>query len=279
MSRRPIAAGLVAVALCAPAGVAARPGSSSTPGPSQRADLTVNIAPPPGVYVGQPGTYQVTVANVGRREASGVELVLTLPRTSTSPQVFVLGTLGTHDGRCALGGTHLECALGTLSRGATTTVAFTIALPQSSAALVVGASVTSASAEATTSNNSDSDTAYLLHPLVPVAAGETAHVDHCTGTDLTSFFECELFPSSISSHELQFLAGGVIAFIGAPASSYHGTWDQTAGDDRLRLDYYDGTTHEATFDGWAVGPDRCFEGVTQFYPPSGYVAPYRVCMP
>ena len=68
----------------------------------------------------------------------------------------------------------------------------------------------------------------------------------------------------------------MIAFIGAPAS-YWGTWAQTGGNDRLQLEYYDGTSNVASFSGFAVGND-CFEGVTIFHPASPYVAPYRVCM-
>lgn len=240
------------------------------------ADLTVNVVQPAGVYVGDPGTYRVVVANTGNRQADVVRLTITLPRTHTSPTVYVLGNLGARDARCMPSGTNLDCPLGTLARNSSTNVDFTIALPQSSAPIVVAASVTTQSAELTTGNNSDSESASLLHHPTPVNVGDAAHVDHCTGTGLTSFFECALFPSSISSHDFQVLSGGMIAFVGAPAS-YWGTWSQAAGSARLLLEYYDGASHEATFDGYAVG-SRCFEGVTVFYPPSAYVSPYRVCL-
>lgn len=240
------------------------------------ADLTVNITGPAGVYVANPGTYQVLVANTGTKSAAGVMLTIALPRTHTSPVVHVLGTLGARDGRCTPSGTNLSCPLGSMPKNTSTVVTFTIALPQSSAPLVVGATVVTSSAELSTTNNNDSDTAHLLHPLTTVSAGQTAHVEHCTGTGLTSFFECVLYPSSISSHDFQVLSGGTLAFIGAPAS-YWGTWSQSAGGDRLLLEYYDGTSNEATFDGYAVGND-CFEGVTVFHPTSPYVAPYRVCL-
>lgn len=136
--------------------------------------------------------------------------------------------------------------------------------------------MTTSSAEVTTTNNSDTDTAFLLHPFTAVTVGDLGHVEHCTGTALTSFFECQLYPSSISFHDIQFLSGGIVAFIAAPPG-FSGTWSQSAGLDRLRLEYYNGTSLEATFDGWAV-VGRCFEGVTVFNPPSAYVAPYRVCL-
>lgn len=263
-----IGLGLVAMAVSA---------SSAFAGPVvNKADLTVNITAPAGIYVGQPGQYEVRVANTGTKDASTVSLTIALPRTNTSPSVSVLGNLGAFDGRCARSGTNLVCALGTLRKGRSIPVRFTIELPQSSAPLVVGASVTTPSAERSTTNNTDSDTAYLLHPLQPVSVGDTSHNEHCTGRNLTSFFECELYPSSIASHDIEYQADGLLAFVGAPAS-YWGTWSQSAGGDRLLLEYYDGASNEATFDGYAVG-DGCFEGLTTFHPASVYVAPYRVCL-
>lgn len=268
MKVRTCGLGLAALALSA---------SSALAGPVvSKADLTVNITAPAGIYVDQPGEYEVLVANTGTRDASTVALTIALPRTHTSPTVTVLGTLGSFDGRCTRSGTNLQCTLGTLRKGASTPVRFTIELPQSSAPLVVDATVTTTSAERTTTNNVDSDTAFLLHPLTAVTAGRTSHNEHCTGTGLTSFFECELYPSSISSHDVQYQSGGTLTFLNAP-STYWGTWSQAGGGDRLVLEYYDGTTLQATFDGHAVGAD-CFEGVTTFHPASSYVAPYRVCL-
>ncbi len=244
--------------------------------PQSAADLTVNITPPPGAYVAVPGEYRVDVANRGNKQADAVVLTIALPRTNTSPQVHVLGALGAYDSRCARSGTNLVCPLGSLRKSAQATVRFTIELPQSSAPLVVTATVVTSSAESSTTNNMDSDTAFLLHPDTVVAVGDDAHVEHCTGTGLTSFYECELFPSSISFHDFEFVSPTQIAFVDAPPS-YWGTWNQNDGDHRLKLEYFDGASHEATFDGWAVGGD-CFEGVTTFEPPSQYVAPYRVCL-
>lgn len=285
MRIRPIVLGLAAVAASAVSLTGAweevAPQSSGgrfiTNAPA-KADLTVDITAPAGVYVGDPGQYQVRVSNIGRRDASTVRLVIALPQTNTSPQVHVLGTLGAYDNRCSRIGTTLNCTLGTLAKNATTNVLFTIALPQSSAPIVIGASVTTTSAEVTTANNNDSDTAHLLHLFFPVSVGETAHVEHCTGTNLTSFFECMLYPSSISSHDISFDAGGMVSFIGQ-GPQYWGTWNQNAGDDYLALEYYDGASLAATFNGRSVGPTRCFEGVTTFDPPSQWVAPYRVCLP
>ncbi len=247
------------------------------PAAPRRANLAVNITAQTGVYVGQPAQYAVVVANIGNKDANDVRLIVTLPRTHTSPTVHILGVLSAYDNRCTVSGTNLDCQLDRVRKNTSTSVSFTIALPQSSTPLVIGASVTTSSPEGPTTNNNDSETANLLHPLWPVDVGETAHVQHCTGTALTSFYECMLYPSSISSHDISFDSGGLVSFINQ-SGSYWGTWDQSAGDDRLVLEYYDTGSHEATFDGYAVGPTRCFEGVTTFYPPSQYVAPYRVCV-
>ncbi len=100
---------------------------------------------------------------------------------------------------------------------------------------------------------------------------------HCTGgASLTSFFECELFPSSISSHETIFDAGGTITFIAAPAG-YTGTWTHPPSQNRLQFDYADGTGVVATFDGRGVDA-KCFEGKTVFRG-SPYVSLYEVCFP
>jgi hypothetical protein len=240
------------------------------------ADLTVSIAAPTGVYVYDTGRYQVAVSNIGRKNASSVRLSVALPSTHTSPQVHVLGTLGAYDGRCSRSGTDLVCLLGGLARGASTTVFFDIALPQSAAPLVVEARVSSSSAESSTSNNLDSETASLLHPALAVVGPVDALNQHCTGTGLTSFFECALFPSSISSHEIRFEAGGSITFLNPPAPGYTGTWSQPAAD-RLTFTYSDGSGPVASFDGYAVDGD-CFEGLTIFFPASPYVSPYSVCL-
>lgn len=266
-----IVLGLAAVALSSSAFAGPRPSGGSA------ADLTVNITPPAGVYVGTPGQYSVVVANSGNKNADGTVLTIDLPSTGTSPYVHVLGDLGARDSRCALSGTDLVCSLGTVRRGTSTTVLFTIALPQSSQPLVVSADVDTITAERSDTNNSDSDTAYLLHPAFFASAGQDAHVEHCTGTNLVSFFECELYPSSISSHDFQFQAGGTLVFTNPSGTTYHGTWSQDPLGQQLHLEYFDGTTKEAEFDGWAVGGD-CFEGVTQFFPASAYVSPYRVCV-
>ncbi len=238
------------------------------------ADLAVNLSAPTGASVYEPGGWDVAVANIGNKTANNVVLTIDLPETMTSPTVWLMGTLGAYDGRCVRAGATLSCSLGALKRHKTTNVAFTLALPQSSSPLTITATATTSSSESGLANNTSARTAALLHPALAVVAGDAALNEHCTGTNLTSFFECELYPSSISAHDVEFLAGGALFLPVAP--SYSGSWSQPAAD-RLVFAYFDETnTLVASFDGWAVDQD-CFEGLTTF-PGSTWVSPYSVCL-
>ncbi len=238
------------------------------------ADLTTSITAPTSVAVDATGRYQVTVRNIGNKSASNVALAVTLPATNTSPQVFVMGTLGAFDSRCTRSGRTLNCALGSLARTKQTTVFFDIALPQSSAPLVLSAQASTISPENSTSNNGASRTASLVYPPLTVGAGSAAVNLHCTGTALTAFFECTLFPSSISSHDTVFQAGGVLTFPSAPAS-YTGTWSQPSANS-LVFTYFEDGLPVADFVGNAVDAN-CFEGLTTF-PDSTWVSTYSVCL-
>ena len=251
------------------------PAQAAPPAPKPNADIAVALTQPAGVSVGQPGVYSATVTNLGPKTAEGVSLTIALPRTNTSPTVLVMGTLSGIDGRCARTGTNLVCAIGSLRKGSSTTVQYTIALPQSSAPLVTTASATTSSGDSSAANDSDTEVANLLHPSTPVVVGKTAQADHCTGTALTSFFECAAFPSSISSFQFVFGVGGAVTLIGAPVG-YGATWSQVAGTERLSLQFTDGGLPAGSFDGWAVS-SSCWEGLTTF-PGSTWVSPYKVCM-
>jgi hypothetical protein len=235
-------------------------------------DLKVDITEPAGTYVYAPAAYSVKVSNIGNKSAASVQLTIELPRTNTSPQVFVMGTLGTYSPTCSKVGTNLICNLGSIARNTFKSANFNIALPQSAAPIQFKASVTTTSLENSTSNNSDTEVADLLNYATTVLPGQFSTNEHCTGTGLVSFFECECFPSSIMSHDIQFLAGGVIEIVGQPG--YSGIWWQPASDE-LRMEYYEGTDLVAEFHGHGVD-SGCFEGLTHF-PSSSYVSPYRVC--
>lgn len=238
------------------------------------ADLVTTINQPSGVSVYDSATWSVQVANVGNKGASNVTLSIQLPRTNTSPTVYVMGTVGTMSTGCSRSGTVITCNLGTVAKGSSSTKSFAITLPQSVGTLDFSATATTTSAETNTANNTDTDIASLLYYDNPLS-GDTAMVnDHCTGTGLEAWYECTLFPSSISSHGTTLNGDGTISF-GPEGEGYTGSWEQPT-DDSLLFTYYDPENNPvAYFEGDGV-LDGCFEGLTTF-PGSSYVAPYSVC--
>lgn len=238
------------------------------------ADIQVQVPAPAAVHVYDTTDYDIVVSNIGNKKAYGVQLVIELPETNTSPQVYVMGTTSGVDPRCSPSGTTLVCNLGDIARNAGTTVSFGIELPQADEELAVTATATSNGAENSLANNADTDVAPLLNYAVAVQPGDLATNRHCTGTGLASFFECELFPSSLSDHQHEFLAGGLIAIPGEPA--YSGTWSQPTVDSLVFTYEELGVGVVAEFEGWGTSPD-CFEGITTF-PGSAYMSPYEVCI-
>ena len=267
--------------------LAASPALAAPPAPN----LSVNISAPvsaPNVYAY--AVYTVNVANIGNRDADGVNLTIQLPKTNTSPQVYTMGTLGAFDGRCALGGavgtaagTKLVCTLGTVRKSRSTDVTFNMALPEKTGALVIDATATTTTTpETNPANNSASRTAILNYYTHTINTAATYTNQHCTGTGLTAFFECTLFPGSLTSHPSQFSggpAGGTITLPGQP--DYDGVW-ALAGQ-TLTFSYRQISTNTvvAEFSGRGVPSTGCFEGLTRFPDGSGgystYVAPYHVC--
>lgn len=238
------------------------------------ADVAVTVAAPSGKYVYETGRYTVTVKNIGNKSASNVTVSVTLPQTHTSPTVYVMGTVGAMKAGCTRSGRTITCPVGTVNRGVSTQVWFDLALPQNSVPLSIGAAVSTTSVENVggAANNSTTVTPALLNYPVVVGPTFVATNDHCTGTNLTSYFECTLFPSSIASHETVFNTGGTLSFVDAPAS-YTGDWYQSSSS-HLHFRYYEDNVLVAEFDGRGTTPD-CFEGITTFG--STYVSPYEVC--
>ena len=255
---------VLALCLVAPATALAGPGF----------DLSVTHAAP-SVRYGDVGRHVVSVRNAGPKSASGVSLNVKLPRTGTSPQVYVLGELGARDARCAVSGTELNCALGTLGKGATTNVWFDFAQVYSTRSLSIVDRVSTAVADANPANDSVTvalrATAYEV-AIVPAAPASNAH---CTGSaTLSSFHECELFPSSVSVHDTVFEAGGAVSFPGI-TGAYTGDWSQPTPS-TLVFRYFEDGALVASFSGEGVSP-ACFDGLTTF-PGSAYVSPYHVCL-
>ena len=243
------------------------------------ADVSVTLSQTATVDVYTTSRFNVVVKNVGNQTASGVAVSIQLPVTHTSPQVYVMGALGARSANCTPVGTKLNCTIGTLKRNITSTVFYEIMLPQNAGPLVMTATATPTDSKPT--NNTASITAALLNPNVPVVAPRTARVRHCTGQGLTSFFECTLFPSSLSWHEIQLNGDNTVTFLnsdqGAPPPDAGGTWIQNAAN-RLELHYTDSSGPAADFDGYGVSAGSCFEGRTTFPGGGAYVSLYEVCL-
>lgn len=238
-------------------------------------DLTTSISAPSGTYVYQTGRYTVTVNNIGNQTANSATVTIALPRTGTSPQVYVMGTLGAKSAGCTTSGTNLVCTLGNIRARRSTSVYFDIALPESTSSLAITATAATTSSENSSTNNETTVVPSLSNYLVNFSGSAVVNNRHCTGTGLTSFFECELFPSSLSEHEATLNADGSISFPAEYGPEYGGTWFSDS-DDYLSFSYTEFGVVIAEFEGWGVSAN-CWEGITTFVG-SSYVSAYEVCL-
>ncbi len=261
---------LLALALTAQDASAGRGGRGGGGGAS--ADLETTLSLPAAFDVDVSDTVSITVENVGNGSANSVVVDIDLPETNTSPTVHVMGDLDNIDSACVQSGTTLSCSLGRLKAGRSATVSFDIALPQSAGSLDFSATASTTSTDSNASNNADDDSAVVLYPDLAITSQAFIINRHCTGQGLEAFYECELYPSSISSHEIILETDGSITFSQA---GYSGAWGQDT-DDHLWFEYYYAGMVRLTFEGNAVDGD-CFEGLTDF-PGTSYVAPYEVCI-
>jgi len=238
---------------------------------ARQADLETTLSLP--VFdVEQSDTVEVTVENIGRRTAQNVVIDVALPETNTSPTVHVMGDLDNIDSACTQVDTMLTCSVGKIRRNRSTTISFDFAPPQSAGSLDFDAEAGTTSTDADNSNDFDTDTATVLYPDLAITSQALIINRHCTGTGLEAFYECELYPSSISSHEIILETDGSITF---SVAGYTGAWGQDS-DDHLWFEYYYGSLTRVEFEGNAVD-GSCFEGLSVF-PGTGYVAPYEVCI-
>lgn len=244
------------------------PSAQAATGP----DLVTTLTPPSPVEVDQAGVWTVQVANVGNRDAANVNLTVQLPRTATSPTVHIMGTSSALASGCSQVGTTVSCTLGTVRKARSTSKSFSLALPWSADAIELSAAVTTTTSEPVTSNNSDSETAIVLYEEVEILAPATATANHCTGTGLSAYYECRLYPSSISSHSQVFEVDGSLSFP-LYGADYGGEWEVAGTELYFSITEYGVVIAEFLGDGVGGG---CYEGLTTF-PGSSYVSPYEVC--
>jgi len=239
-------------------------------------DLIVTITPPASPAVYQNASYNVRVNNIGNQNAANVTVTIASPTTGSSPTNTVLGLVGTRSTGCNLSGTNIVSSLGTINKTKNKSVFFDIALPYGSAPIVFTATAATTSNENSYTNNSASHTASLTYATATVDTSNgpvTVVNSHCSGTNITSWFICTLFPSSIASHTALYAGDGTLTFPGEDPG-LTGTWSQPNAT-TLVFDYFEYGDHVASFFGRGV-PGGCFEGVTAFIG-STYSAGYEVC--
>lgn len=243
--------------------------------PPQPPNLNVTVAGPSSAQVRTPYLYTVTVKNIGGSTASTVSVVVDFPETNTSPQKYILGNLSGIDSRCQVVSRKLNCVLGNITasgQNQTKVFTFTYAFPVTSQTIQVKATASTLSTNETNPNNNYASVfpvpAYPSNPITSATILKTS----CTGRGMTSFFECELFPSSQQSHIFELNSDMTITYQG----QYIGTWDQSASPQQLHFALASGNS-SADFVGYATS-NTCFEGLTTFIPTSIYNSAYRVCI-
>ncbi len=245
---------------------------SAAPSPP---NLRVLLTGPVSAQVGSPYLYTVNVRNIGGSTASNVSVIVDLPETNTSPQKYVLGTLSGIDSRCQLVARKLNCQLGSITRSGTTQTkifTFNLALPVTTQTVEIKATASTTTPNETNALNNVASffptPAYATNQLTSA----NVLITSCTGRGLTSFFECELFPSSQQSNLFSLNSDMTVTYNG----DFVGNWDQFASNQQLHLSLSDGSSG-ADFNGFAT-TNTCFEGITTFTPTSVYNSAYKVCV-
>lgn len=237
-------------------------------------DLEVDILPPPLVYAYDYADYEITVTNIGNHKVADVTLTIELPETDT-PQVEVLGIVGSMDSRCAASGTQIVCSMDSISSGDVEYPWFELALPWADRALAVTATVTSSEADTPTATiNIDTEVGALAYYGVQVQPGQ-APTDACLPfwpQSYSSYFECTIAPGLPMFGSWSFAGNGDIWIAGVPGVV--GSWSQPASN-RLVYTYdHGGLMGLEQFEGWGTSPS-CFEGISSYS--DGVVHPRRIC--
>lgn len=271
--RRALPAFLAATALgCVSAtALAARP-------PAQ-VDLSVRLIAPATVNIAQATSYTVTVSNLSQQSSGDISVQVRFALSNTSPQVFILGAVTGLDPRCSLGDNMLNCRLAPLGRNGSTSFNYSYTAPVSTKPLQMTASVSATTADPALGNNSATVLPSLVYPSLPITQSGI-NVRACTGTALTSFYECTQFPSSMMGFSALLKADQSIELV---QPGYSGSWSQNAAKTSLSMVLYEdqgqGPVQVSTFSGWAINGARCFHGLATHTQSPNYVSPYEVCLP
>lgn len=227
-------------------------------------------------YVESPYQYTTRVGNIGNSNADNVRVSIELPLTNTSPSKHILGKLSGIQSGCQVVANKLECNLGTVIPGDTRYISFNFEFQVSTTTpTLVSTASTTTPGEQNANNNSKSQVISPRYRVNQITSGDYL-VTSCAGTSLTSFYECELYPSSQQSFVMTLNANNTISIPIAP--SYTGMWDQLAlpTNRTLHFTISNGSIVEAEFNGFATN-STCFEGITTFPNSPNYNAAYQVC--
>ncbi len=241
-------------------------------------DLGVVVVQSGSSLVGTPTHIDVQLTNTGNRPANATWVSIQLPKTMTSPNAVVMGTLSNVPSYCARQTTRLYCNLSSpvARSGGTAVIGFDIAMPVSSAPLSFRVD-TGANNEQNLTNNTAhfSPTQSYYSPAV-APAGSAVTNSHCTGKNLTSYFECTVYTGALSSHLTTLSSDGTIDWSanGAEGAGMGGTWSVTGS--QLTMQYLDNGQGIGDFIGYGSS-NTCWDGKMTF-PNSTFLAMYRVCM-
>lgn len=229
--------------------------------------------------VESPYQYTTRVKNVGNQTAQNVTVTVEFPLTNTSPNRYILGKLSSvsaSTGTCSTAGNKITCNIGNLGNNQTRSVTFTFEFQVATTAPTLKTTASTLSLnEQNAGNNTRAFTPALRYPD-NIVSGGTYLVTSCTGRGLTSFYECEITPSSTQSFVIELISGGTITIPQAPG--YTGLWDQLALplNKTLHFTIDGGSGTEAEFNGFAIS-GSCFEGITTFPGSTGFNSAYKVC--
>jgi hypothetical protein len=228
--------------------------------------------------VESPYQYTTRVRNIGNQTAQNVVITVEFPLTNTSPTRYILGKLSAvsaSSGTCSTAGNKITCNVGNIGNNQTRSVTFTFEQQVSTVAPFMKATATTASLNEVNANNNT----LTLSPSVTypnnIVTGGIYLVTSCTGTNLTSFYECERSPGSTQTFEIDLDQSSTLSIPQAPG--YFGFWDQnTLLNKSLHFTIDGGSGTEAEFNGFASS-GTCFKGITTFPQNPNYNSAYRVC--
>lgn len=229
--------------------------------------------------VESPYQYTTRVRNIGNQTAQNVKITVEFPLTNTSPTQHILGKLTSYSassGTCSIVAQKLVCNVGNIGNNQTKSVTFTFEFQVATTAPVFKTIATTTSTNEQNPNNNQRSFAPTLNYPTNVVSGGSYLVTLCTGTNLSSFYECELYPSSQQTFTLDLNSGGTLSIPNEPL--YSGFWDQNTPPLNKTLHFtIDGPSGtEAEFNGFASS-STCFKGITTFPQNSAYNSAYRVC--